>query len=158
MRLISVTSLSKFADSYAVSAFAYVLVAGACACIEWGTFYLLLGRTDVRIAAFYAFLIATLANYALSRLIAFHSVRRVSHEALLLLGVSTVAFVFNFATFMFVYRVGYPAMAAKILGTGIAFGINYGLRQFLVFSRVPRFGRLSSYVGASSPAPQYDDL
>jgi hypothetical protein len=33
MRLISLTSLSKFADSYAVSAFVYVLVAGACACI-----------------------------------------------------------------------------------------------------------------------------
>jgi hypothetical protein len=82
--------LSKFADSYAISAMVYVLVGGTCACIEWGSFYVLLGRTDVRVAALTGFLIATLANCALSRLVAFHSVRRAWQEAALVFGVSTI--------------------------------------------------------------------
>ena len=140
LRIVSIPALSRWSDNYAASIMVYAFVGGACACFEWASFYLLLGRTDIRIAALTGFLIATLVSYVLSRLIAFNSVRSAWQEAALVLGVSTLAYVFNFVIFLLVYHIGHPPMVAKIVGTGSAFAINYGLRQFFVFSRAPRFG------------------
>jgi putative flippase GtrA len=150
--------LAKFSDTYILSVIVYALVGGVCACIEWGSFYLLLGQIDVWLAAFVAFLIATVANCALSRLVAFHSMRRSWQEVGLVFGASAIAFVFNFVTFMLIYRIGYPAMIAKVCGTGAAFVINYSLRQFFVFSRVPRFQSLSSFLKTGFPASRSHEL
>jgi len=128
-----------------------------CALIEWGTFYLLLGRIDVGWGAFIAFLVATAANCALSRFVAFRSIRRPWQEAGLVFGASAIAFSFNFATFIFMYRLHYPPMVAKVCGTGVAFILNYSLRQFFIFSRTPRFQSLSRLVRADLPAAHSKD-
>jgi putative flippase GtrA len=133
------------ADRYAVSFFAYLIVGTTCAAVEWSVFCLLLSRVDVRIASMIAFIVATFVNLAASRAFVFKSSRTLFRESLLLFGASALAFSLNYSVFIILYKSGAPAIIAKILGTGAAFLANYGLRQWVIFSRISRFRELSSY-------------
>jgi putative flippase GtrA len=143
--------IPAYLDAYAVSAVFYLLVGAGSAGVEWGSFYLLLSRFDPMTAALLAFAIATFVNFVLCRYITFNSRRRLWHEVVLVFGVSGIAFLFNFTTFLFLYYAGLSAMAAKIFATGIGFGLNYGLRQFFIFSPISRFHSLSSFVRGDIP-------
>src|SRR5437016_13463979 len=84
----------RFFDTYVLSAAVYVLVGGASALVEWSSFFVLRSRLNAIVAAIVAFFIATAVNYALSRGLAFRSMRRGWSEAALLFALSAVAFVF----------------------------------------------------------------
>jgi putative flippase GtrA len=137
-------NIRKFVDRYALSAAVYGVVACVSALTEWSTFFALQKAMNVFTAAIVAFVVATVVNYVLSRKIAFSSTRTGSDEFVLLFMLSTFAFFFNFGAFTFLYAViDLDAMIAKVIGTGVGFVLNYGARQFIIFSPQSRFRALS---------------
>ena len=118
------------------------------ALVEWTSFLLTLPWLGPTAAAFVGFLVATGVNFALSRKVAFRSVRSARTELLLVLMMSAAAFAMNFAAFLLLFRfAGLDVFVAKMGGTGFGFTFNYLARQFLVFSRFPRFGTVSALFG-----------
>jgi putative flippase GtrA/SAM-dependent methyltransferase len=138
-------------DRYGLGAAIYFIVAGASALIEWATFFLLYSSLSAFTAAIAAFCVATAANFALSRHLAFISIRPAGEEFVLLFLLSAVAFLFNFGVFtLLLVLVGVHPMIAKIAGTGAGFAANYVFRQFVVFSREPRFAAISAVLNKRS--------
>jgi putative flippase GtrA len=158
--------ITTFINTYSLSAAVYVLVGGASALIEWASFYVCQKYMNYVVAAFVAFVIATSANYVLSRKVAFRPMRAPLAELVLLFLVSAFAFLFNLASFVILYAVlGVDIMASKVIGTGFGFAINFSARQFLVFSSEARFPALTSVwrsrtvriqSGAGDSAPAFD--
>jgi putative flippase GtrA len=140
-----VLRIARFLDTYTPSALVYLGVALASALVEWLSFYLLLSVDAAWRSAIYAFLVATAINYVLCRMFAFRSVRPALEEmALLFLG-SSIAFVFNFGSFLLMHSVwNLDPMLAKIAGTGVGFGFNYLIRQFFIFDRASRIMSVSA--------------
>ena len=136
--------ISNFVDVYALSAVAYVFVAGASALVEWSTFFALTNSLGVFQSAIIAFFVATVANYVLSRSVAFKSKRTVWKEIGLLFALSAIAFLFNLGSFALTYMFFdvHPVMA-KMLGTCVGFSMNYAFRQFVIFKETSRFGAIS---------------
>lgn len=136
--------IRNFFDAYAISAAVYILVAGMSALAEWSTFFVLTKMLSVFTAAIAAFFVATLANYILSRAVAFKSKRSGWEEIGLFFALSGFAFLFNLGAFALLYAVlGTPPMIAKMLGTGVGFAMNYAFRQFVIFARASRFATIS---------------
>jgi putative flippase GtrA len=144
----------KLIDEYAVSVAVYGIVAGISAITEWTTFFGMIDVLNPFTAAICAFFVATVVNYVLSRAIAFNSRRAVREELILVFMFSAVAFIFNFVVFVILYTiVGLDPMIAKVNGTCIGFVLNYGFRQFIVFSPASRFAAFSGLVsGAVDPS------
>jgi putative flippase GtrA len=107
-----------------------------CAFLNWLAFYLLhyLCHIYYLISASLAFFLSVTANYFLSKLIFASRQRKKSAEFLLVFMASAIALSLDlFVMYFLVDKIGIPAMAAKILGTGSAFAINYLSRQFFIF-------------------------
>jgi SAM-dependent methyltransferase len=99
-----------------------------------------------------AFCVATTANFVLSRRLAFKSNRSYGQEFVLVFLLSAVAFLFNLGAFALLFKLfGVPPMTSKIVGTGAGFVANYVFRQFVIFSREPRFATISAML--SKPPP-----
>jgi putative flippase GtrA/SAM-dependent methyltransferase len=131
-----------------LSAAVYFIVAGASALIEWTTFYLLYALLGAFAAAIAAFCVATAVNYVLSRRLAFKSTRYGAQEFAFFFVLSAFAFLFNFGAFTFLFvLVDVDPMIAKIVGTCVGFAANYVFRQFVIFSREPRFAPISTLLG-----------
>ena len=127
-------------DRYSPSLIAYGCVSVASALTEWLTFYVALFWLSPAPAALTAFVIATAANFLLSRHFAFRSTRPFWKEFALVMGMSAIPYVGNFALFYLLYATAdVNVMLAKILGTCFGFGFNFAIRQFFIFSRVPKF-------------------
>jgi putative flippase GtrA len=136
----------------------YCFVAVASALTEWVSF-LIVGRFVTPIvAALVAFIVATGVNYELSRGLAFWSKRARGQEVLLVFLMSALAFLFNFSAFVFCMEfLLFSPLLAKIIGTGTGFIMNYAFRQFVIFSREPRFAswnslaQMANSTGGESP-------
>ena len=139
------SSVRKSPYRYGPTAFVYCFVAVASALTEWVSF-LIVGRFVTPIvAALAAFIVATGVNYELSRGLAFLSKRARGQEALLVFLMSALAFLFNLSAFVFCMEfLLFPPLLAKIIGTGAGFIMNYVFRQFVIFSREPRFDSWTS--------------
>lgn len=115
----------------------YFLVGGAAALVEWGTFAVLVYglAAPLALSAVIGFVTATLANYLLSlRFVFVGRAHRRLVEVTLVYAVSGVALVVNFVVFIgLVESAGIEPMLGKIVGTGVAFGVNFLLRYVLVF-------------------------
>jgi putative flippase GtrA len=133
----------------------YFIVAGASALIEWTTFFLLYASLSPFTAAIAAFFVATTVNFVLSRRLAFKSNRSGGQEFVLLFVLSAVAFLVNLGAFTLLFAlVGIHPMIAKIVGTCAGFAANYVFRQFVIFSREPRFAAISALLNKRD-APSY---
>jgi putative flippase GtrA len=114
----------------------YVCAGFICALVNWAVFYILhyLHTMHYLVAGIFAFLTSVTVNYFLSKLIFFsRGTKRVAEFFLVLLA-SAAALSFDlFVMYILVERLSFPAMTAKILGTGSAFFINYFSRQFFIF-------------------------
>jgi putative flippase GtrA/SAM-dependent methyltransferase len=141
----------RLADRYALGAVVYFGVAGASALIEWATFFLLYASMNAFVAAMAAFGVATTANFVLSRRLAFKSVRSSGQELVLVFVLSAVAFLVNLGTFALLFKLfGVHPMTSKVVGTCAGFVANYVFRQFVIFSREPRFAAISAMVSKPS--------
>jgi putative flippase GtrA len=131
--------MKSFVRRYAPSAMAYFLVGGSCALIEWGSFWILTRHVDLHYmgAAGLSFFLATFVNWLLSSRLVFQSAGRSTHaEILLVYAVSAVGFAVNLSVMTAAIELmAVPEMPAKIMGTGVAFVVNYLARQFFVFDR-----------------------
>jgi len=138
-------NIRQLVDQYALSAAVYGIVAGVSALTEWSTFFVLKKALDVFTAAIAAFVVATFANYVLSRGVAFRSKRTAIDELVLLFMLSMFAFLFNLGAFAVLYAmIGLDSMIAKVIGTAVGLVMNYGFRQFIIFSPQSRFPALSN--------------
>jgi putative flippase GtrA len=130
---------------YGPTVLLYCAVAIASALTEWLSFFVAARFIAPLAAAIVAFFVATSVNYQLSRGIAFLSKRPRGQEVLLMFLMSAVAFLFNLATFVFWLKfLEFALLTAKIAGTGSGFVMNYAFRQFVVFSREPRYSSWAS--------------
>ena len=137
--------LATTVNAYVPSLFAYGCVSVASALVEWVSFYFLLFWLGPPPAALSAFVIATTVNFVLSRHLVFRSTRRYWKEYALVMSMSAVPYVGNFALFYFLYAAAdVNVMLAKIVGTCFGFGFNFAIRQFFIFSNVPRFRSATS--------------
>jgi putative flippase GtrA/SAM-dependent methyltransferase len=144
-------SIHQVLDRYALSLVVYFVVAGASALIEWTTFFLLYASLSPFTAAIAAFFVATAVNFVLSRRLAFKSNRSGGQEFVLIFVLSAVAFLVNLGAFTLLFAlVGIHPMIAKIVGTCAGFAANYVFRQFVIFSREPRFAAISAVLNKRS--------
>ncbi len=130
--------ITKYYKSFAL----YFCVGGFCALIDWGVFYILYSRIKFTylLAAFLAFVIATGVNYFLSSRLFITKGKGRVREAAYVYAASLLAMCVDLSVMMFCIEVlAVIPLLAKIIGTGSAFFINYGARQFFIFSKETRF-------------------
>ena len=118
----------------------YVVVGGLSFLADLAVFVSLLWLgVPVLAALVLGFVIGTLANYALSRLLAFTSGRfRLTQEVLRLFTVAVIGLGLTAVLVLVLMALGLPAVAAKILATPIALIWNYlGRRAFVFHAQMP---------------------
>ena len=136
--------LVRFANAYGTGLIAYMVVAGISAATEWGTFAVAAMAMPPIGAALSGFVTATGINFVLSRAFVFRSRSSWRSELALLALSSAAVFVWNLAVFYALYEfLGVHLMIAKILGTMAGFILNFGARQFWIFSPHPRYAPMS---------------
>lgn len=117
----------------------YLFVGGLSALIDWGFFAILLYIFGLHylIAGIASFALATAANYFLSVRFVFGAGRRKRAERIFLVYVvSLIVLGFNLG----ILTIGIDIlqtheMVAKILATGLAFGLNFAGRYYFVFKK-----------------------
>lgn len=110
----------------------YVLTGGSAAIVDLGGFVILRGMGhDVLVAAGTSFAFAALYNFLVSSTFAFKAEATVSRLvgflAFAVIGLAINAGVTTVAAFHC------PDAMAKVLGIGIAFGVNFLMNNFVVF-------------------------
>jgi putative flippase GtrA len=115
----------------------YLIVGGLAALVEWGVFGLLLhyARLHYLLAALIAFVVATLANYALGMKLLFVSKSgSVPKDVAMVFVASLLGLGVNLLTLgVLISRFAVNPIAAKIAATGAAFLVNFAARQFVIF-------------------------
>ncbi len=116
----------------------YFAVGGICALLDWALFALFLYGADLHylISATISFVIATGVNYVLSVKYVFEIGRRSRGEQIVLVYfASAVGILINLAVLSgLIEFVGIHPLVAKLVGTGSAFGWNFGARYFWIFA------------------------
>jgi putative flippase GtrA len=128
---------AKIVRNYGGQFVKYVLTGFSCALVNWGIFSLLHYAVALHylIAAAAAFIVSTTINYLLSKKVFAPHGRSIYAEFLLVVLASAVALSFDLVVmYAIVEFCAFPAIIAKILGTGSAFFINYLSRQFFIFA------------------------
>ena len=134
--------ITRYIAVYYKSFALYFCVGGVCALIDWSTFYLLYSWAEITylMAAFWAFLVATGINYVLSSRLFVTKGKGRAKEVLYVYCASLAAMCVDLSVMMFcIYVLSAVPILSKIIGTGSAFFINYGARQFFIFSKETRF-------------------
>jgi putative flippase GtrA len=114
----------------------YAVAGLICAVLNWFVFFILYYICHIfyLISATIAFIFSVTINFFFSKLIFTSRGRKKTIEFLFVLLASVVALSLDlFVMYFLVNNLKMPAMLAKILGTGMAFMINYLSRQFLIF-------------------------
>jgi putative flippase GtrA len=143
MRLVR--KLAEFANMYSTGLLAYLAVACLSAATEWGSFAAAMLIVPPIAAALLGFVVATNVNFVLSRFLAFRSQSWWLSELGRLFLVSAAVFAWNLLVFYILYTfAAISLMAAKIIGTMAGFALNFGARQFWVFSSQPRYAPISN--------------
>jgi putative flippase GtrA len=142
------------ADKYALTLLAYGTVSVASALTEWASFIAALPLVGAVLAALTGFFTATILNSILSHFFVFRSRRSFIEEFVLIFGMGALVFAGNFLLFYILYAfAAVSPLYAKILGTCFGFVFNYAIRQLFIFSRFPRFARISAFIGEKSQSP-----
>jgi putative flippase GtrA len=137
--------LVGFANTYGTGFFAYLAVACVSVAVEWSTFAIAVTMLTPIEAAVAGFVSATAVNFVLSRTYVFRSRALWQSELAFVTLASAIVFIGNLAVFYVLYdSLGAHVMVAKMAGTGAGFMLNYAVRQFLIFSSIPRYAPLSS--------------
>jgi putative flippase GtrA len=135
---------ANLANVYGTALFAYLAVACLSAATEWGSFAVGLWIVPPIAAALLGFAVATSVNFVLSRCFVFRSQSWWVSELVRLFLVSAAVFVWNLLVFYVLYKFAHVAlMTAKVTGTIAGFALNFGARQFWVFSVQPRYAPMS---------------
>lgn len=149
--------LVKLVDTYSIGLLTYLGVSIISAISEWVTFIVFLHSFTPLWAAVTGFFVATAINFLLSHYLAFRSARPFMEEAFLIFSMSGVAFAGNMlAFFLLLNLTGINIVLAKVLGTCCGFVFNYFVRQFFIFSRIPRVGPISAILKKESRAANGD--
>jgi len=136
--------LADFANLYCTGVLAYLAVACLSAAAEWGSFAMAVLAVSPIAAALIGFAVATSVNFVLSRCFVFRSHSWWASELGRLFLASAAVFVWNLLIFYALYEfAGVDLMAAKVTGTIAGFALNFGARQFWVFSAQPRYAPMS---------------
>lgn len=128
-------AIRKIIRRYGRAFFLYLLAGGFCALIDWSGFYLLYtSGLSYTAAALLAFVAATFVNYLLSRQVFKARRKKTAREAagVYLASLAALAVDISVMTAL-INALSAPPLLAKITGTGVAFFINYGARQFYIF-------------------------
>lgn len=130
--------------NYSKSLLAYgCIVSAPAALADWGSFALCVHLAGVHYvaAAVVAFIAGTGVNALLSRRFGFQSRgRSLLQEVGLVYAASSLGFGVSTLTLMAcVEWAALPALAGKVIGSAAAFLLNFGARQFFVFSAEPRW-------------------
>ncbi len=117
----------------------YFVVGGVCALIDWTVFAAILYGAEAHylVAGTLSFVVATGINYFLSVRYVFERGKRSRRSAITLVYVaSTIGIMVNLAVLGGLIEIfSLHAMLAKIAGTGVAFGWNFGSRYYWIFNR-----------------------
>lgn len=127
---------------YRKTLFLYFGVGGICAFINWCSFYILNYNLviDYVVAAAAAFIISSTVNYFLSKKIFISKKEHKNRELIYVYFVSFLAFCVDLLTMMFFIEIMQMVpILSKVLGTGVGFFINYGMRQFFIFSKEVKY-------------------
>jgi len=134
----------KIVRDYSKSLVAYgCLVSAPAAMADWGSFAVCMHALSLHYvpAAVVAFIAGTGVNALLSRRFGFQSRgRSFLQEVALVYVASSLGFVVSTATLsVCIEWLGLSPIPSKIVGSGAAFLLNFGARQFFVFSTEPRW-------------------
>jgi putative flippase GtrA len=106
---------------------------------EWSVFAACLQTMSPLFAACAGFLLATFVNFFLSRTFVFKSRLGYVNEFAAVGLASGGVFLLNLTVFYGLYALlAVPVMIAKVMGTLVGFVGNYAVRQFWIFSGLPR--------------------
>ena len=115
----------------------YLLTGGLAAVVDLGVFALLEARgLSVPVAALMSFVVAMLANYALSARYVFHHAYSWRGLGAFAAGASAGLVVNTGVTTLGYYLTGMP-IVAKVIGIGVAFVFNFAINALVVF-RTPK--------------------
>lgn len=155
-----IATIRRLIKTYTSSFLVYLVVGGVSALVEWGVFFFLTRASADRYigASVVAFVVATGINFLLSRRIGFRSGGRSPLVEMALVYLASLAgFGINLLVMVtLVEGFGGGLLVGKIAGTGVAFGWNFVARQFLIFSRTPRWGGSRAAQGGSTMPPRID--
>lgn len=112
----------------------YGMTGGAAAIVDAGGFALLLATgIDVAIAGSTSFCVAAVVNYVLTSRFAFGQGRTVA-GFFLFFAFALVGLTVNMGTTLgIIHWLGVPPFAAKVVGIGVAFLVNFALNATFVF-------------------------
>lgn len=134
----------KLVRDYSKSLVAYgSIVSAPAALADWGSFALCIHRLGLHYmpAAVVAFITGTGVNAFLSRRFGFQSRGRSgAQEVALVYAASSLGFAVSTLTLSACIEwFGLPALLGKVIGSAAAFLLNFGARQFFVFSTEPKW-------------------
>ena len=118
----------------------YFFVGGMAALVEWGTFALFDMFTSYMIATIVAFVIATLANYILGKIMTFKNYKKSKKDIISVFIVSGIGLLMNMGLmYLFVNIIKIPyRIISKIIATGIVFFWNYISRRIFIYKEEVR--------------------
>lgn len=114
----------------------YFFAGGFCALVNWGCFYILNSFFEINyiFAGLYAFIISTVLNFILCKLIFKSKGYKKITEFILIVLASIIAIIIDLSTMtLFIKLLNVVPILGKIIGTGFAFIFNYVFRQFFIF-------------------------
>jgi len=113
----------------------YFFVGGISAIIEWISFYLSNIFLDYIVASVIAFILATIFNYFLGKILTFKNYKQSKKDIISVFIVSGIGLIFNI-TFMYLFvdiiKMPYEIIA-KVLSTGLVFIWNYVSRRLFIY-------------------------
>lgn len=116
--------------------FLYLLVGAGATLVEWSIFYLFAKQWEVPylIATPIAYMVATLANWALGRWLLFRATKSLKKELAKIYLTSLVGLVLNLIImWAAIDGLGLDSMLSKIIATGIVFFWNFLIRKFIIY-------------------------
>ena len=114
----------------------YFFAGGFCALVNWSCFYIFNSNLGINyiLSGLYAFIISTVINFILCKIIFKSKGLKKRIEFLLVTIASVIAIIIDLSTMtLFIKLFNLVPIFAKILGTGFAFIFNYVFRQFFIF-------------------------
>ena len=116
----------------------YLIAGGFCALVNWYTFYVFNSNMGINyiLSGIYAFIISTILNFLLCKIIFKSRGLKKRIEFLLVTIAGIIAIIIDLSTMtLFIKLFNLVPIYAKILGTGSAFIFNYAFRQFFIFDK-----------------------
>lgn len=113
----------------------YFFVGGMSAVIEWIVFWIVNSFLDYNIAVVISFLLATLFNYYLGKVLTFKNNKHSKKDIISIYIVSGIGLIFNILLMNIFIQIMHFSneIIAKILSTGLVFIWNYISRRIFIY-------------------------